>query len=185
MFRIRILLLTVWFCCYSFAITESFAQETDVTTYRVMQVYDGDTVRLRALNNHLNNERASNIAANDFKLRLTDIDAPERTQSYGKKSGRALRKLCKGEDIIVTAYFNGTDKYGRTLGKLYCNDVDASLYLAQQGLAWHNYKYSNDPIIANAALDARAQRLGLWKNKNPTPPWRWRQKNPQQYSRKN
>lgn len=139
----------------------SLAAESYVVSY----VYDGDTVKL---SNHSGN----------LKLRLTDIDAPERNQAYGKKSRRALTKLCKGKSIFVSAQILGTDKYNRYLGKLQCNNVDASIYLVEHGLAWHNAKYSNDTRIANAASKARQQRLGLWKSKNPMPPWVWRQKYP-------
>ncbi len=133
--------------------------------YIVTNVYDGDTVEL------------SN-ADGKFKLRLTDIDAPERNQAYGKKSRRALTKLCKRNDIIVTARIVGTDKYNRYLGNLYCNQTDAGLYLVEHGLAWHNAKYSSNPITFNAETIAHQKRLGLWKSKKPTPPWVWRQKHP-------
>jgi len=134
-------------------------------SYTVNKVYDGDTVELK-------NSRGK------LKLRLTDIDAPERNQAYGKKSRRALTKLCKGDKIMVTAQIVGTDKYNRTLGKLECNHADAGLYLVERGLAWHNTKYSNNAVTLNAEAMARQKRLGLWKTKKPMPPWVWRQKHP-------
>lgn len=134
-------------------------------SYIVTNVYDGDTVELSNFSGRL-------------KLRLTDIDAPERNQTYGKKSRRALTKLCKGKKITVSAQILGTDKYNRYLGNLECNHVDAGLYLVEHGLAWHNAKYSNNPITLNAETIARQKRLGLWKSKRPTPPWVWRQKHP-------
>jgi endonuclease YncB( thermonuclease family) len=146
--------------CLAFATASNAADH-----YVVSYVYDGDTVKL---SNH----------SDELKLRLTDIDAPERNQAYGKKSRRALTKLCKGKNTFVSAQLLGIDKYNRHLGKLQCNNVDASLYLVEHGLAWHNAKYSNDTVISNASSKARQQRLGLWKSKNPTPPWVWRQKHP-------
>lgn len=134
-------------------------------SYIVSNVYDGDTVELKN-------------AGGKFKLRLSDIDAPERNQAYGKKSRRALTKLCKGKNTLATAQILGTDKYNRYLGNLQCNGVDASLHLVEHGLAWHNAKYSNNPATMNAEAIARQKRLGLWKNKNPMPPWVWRQKHP-------
>ncbi len=133
--------------------------------YIVSNVYDGDTVELS--NSH-----------GEFKLRLTNIDAPERNQAFGKKARRALTKLCKGSKIVVTAQFTGTDKYNRNLGHLYCNQTDASLYLVEKGLAWHNAKYSNDPSTQQAENVARQNRVGLWKSKKPLPPWVWRQRHP-------
>ena len=125
------------------------------------KVYDGDTVEIQN-------------SAGRLKLRLTDIDAPERNQEYGQKARRALSKLCKGNDIKINVELAGKDKYDRNLGRLQCNQIDASLYLAQHGYAWHNEKYSHDPAIKNAAAEARKKRIGLWSSKEPTPPWVWR-----------
>lgn len=130
-------------------------------SYIVSRVYDGDTVELK-------NARGA------LKLRLSDIDAPERNQAYGQKARRALTKLCKGNNISIQVTVLGTDKYNRQLGRLQCNQVDASLYMAEHGYAWHNEKYSNDVIIRNAANAARQNRIGLWSAENPTPPWVWR-----------
>ena len=116
--------------CLAFA-TASNATDSYVVSY----VYDGDTVKLRPI--HLD--------SGEIKLRLTDIDAPERNQAYGKKSRRALTKLCKGTNTFVSAQLLGIDKYNRHLGKLQCNNVDASLYLVKQGLAWHGIT-QNTPI---------------------------------------
>ena len=139
--------------------------------YTVSYVYDGDTVKLHPINSNEPNNKVNTLnQANDFKLRLTDIDAPERNQAYGLKSRRALIKLCQGNNILVTAQIVAKDKYLRSLGRLQCNHIDASLYLAEQGLAWHYAKYSSDIDIYNAALKARQQRLGLWADDNPIPP---------------
>ena len=50
--------------------------------------YDGDTVKIKD-------------GSYEYKLRLTDIDAPERNQTYGKKSRRALMQFCKDTKIFV------------------------------------------------------------------------------------
>ncbi|MES1988478.1 MAG: thermonuclease family protein, partial [Pseudomonadota bacterium] len=101
-------------------------------------------------------------------------DAPERNQSYGLKSRRALIHLCKGKNIIVTAKISGIDKYQRSLGRLECNGIDASYYLAKHGLAWLYTQYSNDTTIENAAKNAHQLMLGLWADEKPIAPWDWR-----------
>ena len=142
------------------------------SSYTISYVYDGDTVKVRPLQND-----PDNILENkqEFKLRITDIDAPERNQPYGKKSRRALSQLCKGPEVEIEIQLTGIDKYQRQLGKLQCNHTDASLYLVQQGLAWHNTKYSNDAGLKAAAQKSKANRIGLWSDQNPLPPWVWRQ----------
>ena len=129
--------------------------------YTLLKVYDGDTVKLAGPDG-------------EFKLRLTGIDAPERNQAYGKKSRRALNKLCKTKSVTISVNLTGMDKYKRYLGRLYCNGIDASLHLTQQGLAWHNYWYSSDINIFLAQREAQKQAKGLWQQPNPTPPWLWR-----------
>ena len=122
-----------------FITATSYAAET----YTVSYVYDGDTVKLHPINSNEPNDKVNALnQANNVKLRLTDIDAPERNQAYGLKSRRALIKLCQGNNILVTAQIVAQDKYLRSLGRLQCNHIDASIYLAEQGLAWHYAKYS-------------------------------------------
>lgn len=157
--------LRLLLCCWLLVTSNGFAAD-----YTLVKVYDGDTVKLR----HLGNE---------LKLRLTGIDAPERNQAYGKKSRRALIKLCKQAKVRITANITGIDRYQRYLGRLHCNGIDASLYLTKKGLAWFNHKYSNDAAIALAHQQAKQQHIGLWRNKNPMPPWSWRKKYQRKYRR--
>lgn len=150
--QIRLLFLSIFLL---------FSSHLSAQPYQLSTVYDGDTVQLIG-------------ATGKLKLRLSEIDAPERNQAYGKKSRRALMKLCKGRDVNVSAIITGTDQYQRYLGKLYCNGKDAGLHLVELGLAWHYLKYSNDLTISYAQINAKKAKLGLWKQNNPTPPWVWR-----------
>lgn len=127
----------------------------------ITHFYDGDTVKI-------------DDGQRQYKLRITDIDAPERNQRYGKQARRALMKLCKQADIHVT--FTGIDKYQRELGYLTCNNTSVSESLIEQGYAWFNVRYSSNWALQAAENEARQARRGLWKQKNPMPPWEWRQK---------
>ena len=137
--------------------------------YIVSYVYDGDTVQLKS-------------AEEKFKLRLSDIDAPERNQPYGLKARRALMKLCQGTHVEVNVEITGTDKYARQLGKLNCNGIDASHHLVKNGLAWHQGKFARDSMLKQSAEQARIQKLGLWQDPDPMPPWIWRKRNLQTQS---
>lgn len=145
------------------------------STYIVTYVYDGDTVKLSRIDRYGSTDASkANNSQDEFKLRLNDIDAPERNQAYGLKSRRALIDLCYGASIIATVKISGIDKYHRALGRLQCNNVDASLHLAERGLAWHYAQYSSDVEIDKASKNARRLTLGLWADDNPIPPWVWR-----------
>lgn len=125
--------------------------------------YDGDTVKIKD-------------AAYEYKLRITEIDAPERNQSYGKKSRRALMDFCQDANIFVA--ISGTDKYGRRLGKLLCNQQDVSTHMVKNGHAWFNRKYSMDYMLGLQEDEARGNKLGLWSAKHPTATWVWRKNHP-------
>jgi micrococcal nuclease len=121
--------------------------------------YDGDTVKIKD-------------GSYEYKLRLTDIDAPERNQDYGLKSRRALMLFCKKADVKV--YISGMDKYQRRLGKLHCNKTDASEFMVKNGHAWFNRRYSMDYMLALQEDESRKNKLGLWNAQQQTPPWVWR-----------
>jgi micrococcal nuclease len=141
------------------AATYLLACSASVYSAEITYFYDGDTVKI-------------NDSGREYKLRLSDIDAPERNQDYGKKARRALMQFCKNAAIEVQ--LSGVDKYHRNLGKLNCNKQDASLYMVKNGHAWFYQHYSNDSELALAEQAARDQQLGLWASKNPIQPWTWR-----------
>jgi endonuclease YncB( thermonuclease family) len=130
---------------------------------KITYFYDGDTVKIQD-------------GPLTYKLRFTDIDAPERNQAYGKKSKRALVKLCKHAQVHVRIV--GMDKYHRQLGQLTCNQRSVNEFMVANGHAWFNQRYSADIALAQAEFTARQQKRGLWQQKNPMPPWVWRQRHP-------
>jgi len=147
-------LATAWLLVLFMVVFSQPASSAEITNF-----YDGDTVKIID-------------AGFEYKLRITDIDAPERNQAYGKKSRRALMQLCSGASVYVA--ISGTDKYGRKLGKLRCNNQDVSTYMIQNGHAWFYERYSMDVSLLYQQQQARTNKLGLWKSKKPMQPWVWR-----------
>jgi micrococcal nuclease len=136
---------------------------TSVFATEITYFYDGDTVKIKD-------------AGYEYKLRITNIDAPERNQTYGKKSRRALMDFCTDATIYVA--ISGYDKYGRKLGKLLCNQQDVSKYMVKNGHAWFIKRYSKDYSLALLQDKARKNKLGLWEAQEPTAPWVWRKNHP-------
>ncbi len=66
------------------------------------------------------------------------------------------------------------------MGKVLVNGVDACLEQVKAGLAWHYKKYQREQspedqrLYAQAEIRAREERLGLWRDKKPMPPWDYR-----------
>lgn len=129
---------------------------------RVTAVADGDTVDLL-------------VGSQTHRVRLGGIDAPESDQAHGTVARAALAWLCLGRTANLNV--EDTDRYGRLVGQLRCQDEAVNARLVQQGHAWVSPAYNRDPALP--ALEARAkhERLGLWAQPHPTPPWTWRQVN--------
>ncbi len=137
--------------------------ETAETVGRVVKVADGDSLTVQTSTN----ER--------IKVRLREIDAPERGQAFGSKSRAALSEICAGK--MVRLKDDTKDQYGRTLARVYCDGVDANAYMLQRGLAWVYDSHVIDRSFYKFQDEARSKKIGLWQDKNPMPPWQYRYKN--------
>ncbi len=144
----------------------SLATFADTLTGKAVKITYGDTLYVLDAN------------YKDHKIRLAGIDAPERRQACGLASRKHLASIVAGQPVTIE--YQKRDRYGRILGKVLVNGVDACLEQVKAGFAWHYKKYqheqsSNDQRpYANAEIRAREERLGLWRENNPNPPWEFR-----------
>ena len=142
---------------------------------RVVAVTDGDTIQV------LDSEKKQH------KVRLTGIDAPEKSQPFGTKSKQYLAAMVAGKDVLVES--DKTDRYGRVLGKVWVQPrdcltcgktLDANQAQLIAGMAWWYRYYSKqqspeDRHLYELAEDqAKATKSGLWADANPAPPWDYR-----------
>lgn len=130
--------------------------------YRVVKVVDGDTVHLRSAN------------GDQVKVRLVCIDAPERSQPYGRASTKNLSRLIGGQSVQLED--RGTDRYGRTLGLIWANGYDMNWQMIKDGYAWDYKRYTCGSSYRKAEKQARQAKKGLWVDTNPVPPWEYRQR---------
>jgi endonuclease YncB( thermonuclease family) len=104
----------------------------------------------------------------------------ERFQAYGNVSKQHLSALVFSQNVTVD--YHKTDRYGRTVGTVVVNGRDVNLQQVRAGLAWHYKQYEDEQIpkdraaYAQAELSARKNRLGLWRDLNPIPPWEFRRR---------
>ena len=66
------------------------------------------------------------------------------------------------------------DRYGRTVARINCDGTDANAEMVRSGMAWAFTKYLTDPQIKAIEMEARAERRGLWADREPVAPWEWR-----------
>ena len=132
----------------------------DVLTGKVVSVTDGDTIKILTKNKTL------------YKIRLNCIDAPERSQAFGKRSKANLSKLVAGR--IVDVHYKKLDRYGRVLGVIFVDDRDINLRQIKDGFAWVYRRYCKRADYYKAEEYARDRKLGLWNDKYAIPPWEFR-----------
>lgn len=133
---------------------------------RVVSIADGDTVTVLDSSN------------TQWKIRLMGIDAPEKKMPFGQRSKENLSALVFDKQVLVE--YSKQDRYGRTVGKILINGVDANLQQVKAGMAWHYKQYQREQSAADqmsyteAEEQARVGRKGLWVDADPVPPWDWR-----------
>jgi endonuclease YncB( thermonuclease family) len=97
----------------------------------------------------------------------------------GSRSRAHQASLVMGKTVDVE--WHKTDRYGRIVGLVRVQNVDAGLEQVRSGMAWHYKAYSKEQqasdrqTYAAAEDEARAKR-GLWTDFLPQPPWEYRAK---------
>lgn len=129
------------------------------TTGTVISVTDADTIVVRT-------------AEKSLKVRLLHIDAPEPGQAYSARARQALTDLVKGREVEIVG--SKKDFFKRTLGEIKLDGKSVNLELVKLGWAWAYVEFKPPAEYVKAEADARRARLGLWADRQPTPPWEYR-----------
>lgn len=146
-----------------FFVSCSRSGEGDVSG-KVVKIADGDTFTLLTPRKE------------EVKVRLAEIDAPERGQPYGKASRQALSELVFGKEVRVEMV--DTDRYGRLVGRVFQGETDVNAEMVRLGAAWVYTKYNKDKSLIRVEKRARANRDGLWAlpPEQVIAPWEYRKK---------
>ncbi len=134
----------------------------DDSVYRVVEVIDGDTVRL---------------ATGEF-LRYIGIDTPEirvrqgsefiySPQPFSLESREYNRLLVEGKTVEIEFDVEKKDRYGRLLGYCFVDGIFVNAKLIEEGYAVlytypPNVKYTG--LFVELQKEARAAQKGLWQS---------------------
>lgn len=144
---------------------------TPAEPYRVLRVYDGDTILVSG-------------AGERKVIRLLGIDAPETSkgkgepgQPFSKQARRYLAGLVLDRTVTLAVY--GEDRYHRVLAVVYCESRDINHAMIQAGLA-EVYRgrtpegFAKAPYLA-AEAEARKTHTGMWQQGDAyVSPIRWK-----------
>jgi endonuclease YncB( thermonuclease family) len=136
-------------------------------TGRVSAVVSGDTIKV------VDDRKVQHT------VRLAGLDAPEKFQAHGQRSLDSLRELVFQRGVVVD--IPGNDKSTPRRGKVLVQGMHVNLEQLQRGMAWYDRAQVRDVPVADreayaaAEAEARQQRVGLWRDPRPIPPWEYRQ----------
>ncbi|KJH04887.1 hypothetical protein UC41_25760 [Escherichia coli] len=162
-----IFLLTAFQSANASGIPYTFNQK--ILQGKVIRVLDGDTIEIKTL------PAKMVVYEVPIRVRLLNIDAPEKKQPFGHWSTNQLKALLAGQSVTVS--YTQTDRYGRVLGRVVtANGTDASRFMIQSGAAWVYERHNSDESLPALQQEAQEQKRGLWADINSVPPWEWRHK---------
>ena len=140
----------------------SSAQSAESLQGKVIAIADGDSFTLL------------DASKQQIKIRLAEIDTPEWGQPYAKRSTQALSGMVFQKQVSVVV--QDTDRYGRTVGRVYVGELDINAELVKIGAAWVYRKYVKDVRLFDLEREAKAAKVGIWglSETQQMPPWEWR-----------
>lgn len=156
MYNVRSSLILIFLfitCC-------AYSQEY---TGRVVAIADGDTFTLLT------------ESKKQVKVRISQIDTPEKNQPFGTRSRQALSDLIfSSKEVLVVQ--QDIDRYGRLVGQVYVENMDVNRKMVQEGMAWVYRQYLIDKSLLEDEKKAKEAKRGLWSlpSTDQVPPWEWR-----------
>ena len=130
-----------------FSQCESYSQELE-SSGKVIGISDGDTFTLLSADKQ------------QIKVRLSEIDTPEKAQPFGTRSRQALSDLIFSKDVLVVQ--DDIGRYGRLVGQIYVDDTHVNRKMIQEGMAWVYRQYLKDESLLQDEEAAREAKRGLW-----------------------
>jgi endonuclease YncB( thermonuclease family) len=141
-----------------FSILLTFESISFADQFKVIAVYDGDTLKAES-------------QGYEITVRLVGIDAPETSkkknepgQPFSQKAKIHLQKLVLNKTVEIEGY--GLDRYSHVLGVVYVDNINVNMEMVKEGLA-EVYKgkpahgFNNQPYW-NAEREARENMDGMW-----------------------
>ena len=139
-----------------------FLLNLNADAYFVTKVIDGDTIEVRQ-------------EKRNYKVRLSEIDAPEINQKFGTESKNYLASLVLNKEIELI--YITEDRYGRIVAKIYKDNKDINRSMVRNGLAWvYDYYVEDQSLYIDQNL-AKKNSFNIWSEVSPTPPWVFRRSN--------
>ncbi|MDO8263868.1 MAG: thermonuclease family protein [Gallionella sp.] len=130
---------------------------------KVIAVMDGDTL-LVIRDGH------------PVKVRLAEIDAPEKAQPFGLASQKSLAELVMGKQVQVVSRV--VDDYGRLIAAVRAGDINVNHEQMRRGMAWEYSRFHSNRELMALQRGAQQAGRGLWAEEGAVEPSQWRKQHP-------
>jgi endonuclease YncB( thermonuclease family) len=110
------------------------------------------------------------------KLRMANIDAPEKAQAFGKQSCASLLEMVGRKQVRIDT--RAVDQYGRVIGLISIEGRSINQEQVRRGMAWEYSNHHSDKTYIALQNEARQAKRGLWAQTAPQAPWQWRKLHP-------
>ena len=127
-------------------------------TGKVIAVLDGDTLLVLR-------------SGKPVKVRLAEMDAPEKAQPYGIASQKSLAELVMGEQVRVAS--RAVDDYGRLVATVSIGAINVNHEQVRRGMAWEYSRFHGNHELMALQRDAQQAGRGLWADE-AVEPSQWR-----------
>ncbi len=150
-------LILITFILFTFAYQTTFTIQAIEEEANVTRVIDGDTIEV-------------DILGLKEKVRLLDINTPEKKRPYHDEAMNFLKSKIEGKQVLLERGKENKDKYGRMLRYVFYKDEFINVKILQEGLA-NFYSYQKTQYtskLKNAEQSAREEKKGIWeKSRHP------------------
>lgn len=130
---------------------------------KVLAVLDGDTLLVLR-------------GGNPVKVRLAEVDAPEKAQPYGTASQKSLAELVMGKQI--KAAVRAADDYGRLAATVHADGFNVNHEQVRRGMAWEYSRFHSNRGLMALQHEAQQAKRGLWADEEAVEPSQWRKQHP-------
>lgn len=116
----------------------------------VTRVVDGDTI----------------VVEGGDRIRLVNIDTPERGEPCYKEAKDRLTELIDGENVVLERAGENEDSYGRLLRYVFYNSTNINVLLVREGLANTYFYNKNTPYyeeLIGAEQAAKGEGSCVWR----------------------
>ena len=130
---------------------------------KVIMVMDGDTL----------------LVLHDgakVKIRMANIDAPEKDQAFGMESRQSLLEMVQKKQVHINS--QAVDQYGRVVGLVSVDGRNINEEQVRRGMAWEYSHFHSDRHYIALQNEAQQAHRGLWAQSSPLAPWQWRKTHP-------